>query len=220
MKAIVIEAVLFDLDGLLIDSEPLHFACWRETLKTIGHDLTEESYVNHWTRDGMGIADFCKLHMLPQDADRLRSHKARLYERRVRTELALMPGARQCLESLHGRKALALATAGYPEAVDPALARHGLRPFFKAIVTRSDVKRFKPAPDVFLRAAELLGVEPANCLVLEDAEKGVRAAHAAGMYCIAIPNLHTRDNDFSLATCVLASLFEVTPTALEAVAGP
>jgi HAD superfamily hydrolase (TIGR01509 family) len=211
----MIEAVLFDLDGLLIDSEPLHFACWRQTLATVGHTLDEESYLTHWTRAGKGIVDFCHEHGVPHDADRLRAHKAGLYEHRVRTDLRLMPGTMQCLESLRGVKRMALATAGYPEAVDPALAAHGLRPFFEFIVTRADVRRFKPAPDVFLRAAELLGVKPENCIVLEDAEKGIRAAHAAGMRSIAIPTPQTLDNDFSLATVVMESLVEVTAKRLD-----
>jgi HAD superfamily hydrolase (TIGR01509 family) len=211
----MIEAVLFDLDGLLIDSEPLHFACWKQTLATIGYALRPETYSNHWTRAGQGIADFCTELGLAQEADRLRAHKAKLYDELVRTDLRLMPGARQCLENLRGVKRMALATAGYPEAVDPALAAHDLRSFFEAIVTRADVKRFKPAPDVFLRAAELLNIKPENCVVLEDAEKGVRAAHAAGMRCIAIPTDQTRDNDFSLATVFLASLMEVTPGRLD-----
>jgi HAD superfamily hydrolase (TIGR01509 family) len=210
-----IEAVLFDLDGLLIDSEPLHFACWKQSLATIGHDLKEETYSNHWTRAGQGIADFCTDLGFPQHADRLRALKARLYEKLVLTDLRLMPGARECLNRFHGNKRIALATAGYPEAVNPAIDSHDLRRFFEAIVTRADVKRFKPAPDVFLRAAELLGVDPANCVVLEDAEKGILAAHAAGMKSIAIPTPQTLDNDFSLATKKLASLFEVTPALLD-----
>jgi beta-phosphoglucomutase-like phosphatase (HAD superfamily) len=74
----------------------------------------------------------------------------------------------------------------------------------------------KPAPDVFLLAAARLNVDPGECLVLEDAEKGVRAAHAAGMRCIAVPTEHTRDNDFSLADRVLPSLHEVTIELIDA----
>jgi HAD superfamily hydrolase (TIGR01509 family) len=217
----MIRAVLFDLDGLLIDSEGLHFACWRDALASVEFTLTEQCYLDHWTRAGLGIADFCAGHGISRDPGLLRQLKARLYERRVLTDLQLMPGARRCLEELLGHKRLALATAGYPEAVNPALEKLGLRPYFQAIVTRHDVQRFKPAPDVFLRAAQRLNVEPAHCLVLEDAEKGVIAAHAAGMKCIAIPTAHTADNDFSLATKVLPSLSEVTLAGVEAIAtGP
>jgi len=213
----MIDAILFDLDGLLIDSESLHFRAWRETFAAVGFDLAEAIYLDHWTRAGMGVSDFCRLHNLSHDADFLRSNKARLYRELVQTELSLMPGARECLDVFRGRKRLALATAGYLEAVDPALDKLEICHFFEVIVTRNDVRRYKPAPDVFLRAAELLGVLPANCLVLEDAEKGVIAARAAGMACIAIPTRHTRDNDFSCATRVLSSLDDVTLALLDSV---
>jgi beta-phosphoglucomutase len=212
-----IRAVLFDLDGLLIDSETLHFVCWREALSAIGVHLEEQQYLDHWTRDGLGIRDFCERRNLSINPDSLREHKAQLYERRVLTDLNLMPGARECLEMLHGQKLLALATAGYPQAVNPALAKLDLGKYFRAIVTRSDVKNFKPAPDVFLRAAELLEVPPSQCVVLEDAEKGIRAAHAAKMACIAIPTRHTQDNDFSLADLILPSLENLTMVVLESV---
>jgi beta-phosphoglucomutase len=211
----MIQAILFDLDGLLIDSESLHFSAWRRTFGSIGFELSEELYLSHWTRAGMGVADFCRLYKLSTDADALRGRKAALYRDLILTELQLMPGARQCLETFRGHKRMALATAGYLEAVDPALERFELRDYFEAIVTRNDVKRFKPAPDVFLRAAELLNLPPAHCVVLEDAEKGVVAAHAAGMACIAIPTRHTKDNDFSLASRVVSSLHEVTLALLE-----
>src|SRR3954449_8926757 len=154
------QALLFDLDGLLIDSESLHFDCWRETLATIGVALDEKSYLDHWTRAGLGIADFCQLREITHDLESLRWHKSRLYQSRVVTHLRLMPGARECLDRFNGRAKLALATAGYIDAVDPALDALGLREYFPVIVTRNDVKRFKPAPDVFLQAADLVEVPP------------------------------------------------------------
>jgi HAD superfamily hydrolase (TIGR01509 family) len=208
-------AVIFDLDGLLIDSESLHCACWMETLSSVGVELDIATYADHWTRAGRGIEDFCHERGVPHDPLGLRARKSELYQQRCVTELQLMPGALECLERLAAaRMRLALATAGFPEAVTPALAVTGLRPYFETIVTRADVTRHKSAPDAFLLAAERLGVAARDCVVLEDAEKGVRAAHAAGMRCIAIPTDHTRDNDFSLATRVLPSLLHVTPAVI------
>jgi HAD superfamily hydrolase (TIGR01509 family) len=208
-------AVIFDLDGLLIDSEPLHCACWMETLSSVGVELDVATYADHWTRAGRGIEDFCQERGVSHDPLQLRARKSELYQRRCRTHLQLMPGARECLERLMAaRTRLALATAGFPEAVTPALAVTGLRAYFETVVTRVDVTRHKPAPDAFLLAAERLGVPPGECVVLEDAEKGVRAAHAAGMRCIAIPTDHTRGNDFSLATLVLPGLAHVTPAVI------
>ena len=157
------------------------------------------------------MSEFCADRGLSHDVPTLHRRKAELYAKLICTDLRLMPGARECLDALRtaGRRR-ALATAGFPNAVMPALDHLHLRHEFDVIVTRADVTRMKPAPDVFLLAAARLGVEPRECLVLEDAEKGVRAAHAAGMRCIAVPTEHTRDNDFSLADRVLPSLRDVT----------
>jgi beta-phosphoglucomutase-like phosphatase (HAD superfamily) len=87
--------------------------------------------------------------------------------------------------------------------------------YFDTIVSGLDVARVKPAPDIFLEAANRLGVDPGECAVLEDAEKGVLAAHAAGMRCVAVPNEYTRDHDFSKATHVCSSLNEVTVKLLQ-----
>ena len=214
----MIRAILFDLDGLLIDSEPVHYKCWREALGAVGVTLEREVYLDHWFRAGLAITDFCRIHKLNQSPDAIREHKARLYEKLLITDLELMPGARQCLESHWKQKRLALATGGYIEAVNPALEKHDLRKFFDAIVTRQDVKHHKPDPEVFLLAAKRLGVAPGECVVLEDAEIGIRAAHAAGMYSVAIPTATSRNADFSLADAVWPSLHAATPAAIETLA--
>ena len=120
-----------------------------------------------------------------------------------------MPGSRGLLGSLKGRKALALATSSYPRDARAVLAVLGFDTFFSCIVAKGDVEHVKPHPDAFLRAAEKMRVEPAQCIVIEDAEKGILAAHSAGMKCIAVPNEHTADNDFSKATLVVDSLERV-----------
>lgn len=121
-----------------------------------------------------------------------------------------MEGALALLEQLHSRKKIALASSSYPDAVEGVLAGLGIAHYFQVIVTGLDVPRVKPAPDIFLSAAEQLDAKPSQCVVLEDAEKGVIAASLAGMRCIAVPNDHTRHHDFSKATRVCNSLDDVT----------
>ena len=105
---------------------------------------------------------------------------------------------------------IGLASSSYRDAVDGVLHGLGMASYFETIVSGSEVARVKPAPDIFLKAANRLGVAPAECVVLEDAEKGVLAAQAAGMPCVAVPNGYTRDHDFSQATQICASLNQVT----------
>jgi beta-phosphoglucomutase-like phosphatase (HAD superfamily) len=129
-----------------------------------------------------------------------------------------MEGALELLKALHGTKKIALASSSYRDAVDGVLSGLNIAHFFEVIVTGLDVPRVKPAPDIFLKAASQMGVKPSECLVLEDAEKGVLAAYHAGMRCIVVPNEHTRHHDFSKATRVCASLAEVTPELLDSLA--
>ncbi len=121
-----------------------------------------------------------------------------------------MEGALALLEQLHNRKKLALASSSYPDAVQGVLVGLGIAHYFQVIVTGLDVSQVKPAPDIFLAAAEQLCAKASQCVVLEDAEKGVIAASLAGMRCIAIPNHHTRHHDFSKATRICSSLNDVT----------
>jgi HAD superfamily hydrolase (TIGR01509 family) len=119
------------------------------------------------------------------------------------------------LQTLQGRRNVALASSSYRDAVDGVLAGLNIAHFFQVIVTGLDVSRVKPAPDIFLVAAKQLGVPPSECVVVEDAEKGVIAAHLADMRCIAVPNRHTRHHDFSKATRICSSLNDITLEYLE-----
>lgn len=206
-----IPAVIFDLDGLLADTECLHCRAYQLALLEHDIDLLEADYAEHWVRFGRGIADWLTLQRLPLDPHALRLRKAQHYLDLLATSLRPMEGALELLEFLHRRTKIALASSSYRDAVDGVLAGLGMARYFDVVVTGLDVAQVKPAPDIFLKASRDLGVEPAQCLVLEDAEKGVIAAHTAGMRCIAVPNDYTRHHDFSRATKICASLKEITP---------
>jgi beta-phosphoglucomutase len=211
----MITSVIFDLDGLLADTERLHCLAYQEALRFHGTAVTDHEYGEHWVRSGRGIAEWVTDRGLTLDPIALRADKSRYYLDLLLSELRPMEGALALLEKLHGRKNLALASSSYPDAVDGVLVGLGIARYFQVIVTGLDVPRVKPAPDIFLAAAEQLRVSPAECVVLEDAEKGVIAASLAGMRCIAIPNQHTRLHDFSKATRVCTSLNDITFDLLE-----
>jgi HAD superfamily hydrolase (TIGR01509 family) len=211
-------AVLFDLDGLLADTEGLHERSWRAVLGAHDIEVTDEEYRAHWIRAGRTIDDLLRDRGLPHDPERLRQEKFAWYLART-DELRAMPGAVELVRGLRGRTPVAIASSSWRNVADAALAKLGVAGCFDVVATFETVPRPKPAPDVFLHAARELGVEPSRCVVLEDAEKGVVAAHAAGMKCVAVPNEHTRDNDFSKATVLVESLVGVTPETLEALVG-
>ena len=205
----MISTVIFDLDGLLADTEDLHRNAYQKVFAGLGVELSDEQYANHWIRDGKGIEAFLNERNLQIDPMVVRRRKGRLYEQMVSEGVDPMPGSRELLACLKGRKAMALATSSYPKDAYAVLCAIGFEAFFSCIVAKSDVDRIKPHPDIFLHAADRMGATSQQCVVIEDAEKGVLAAHAAGMKCIAVPNEHTADNDFSKATLVLDSLAQI-----------
>jgi len=213
----MITTVIFDLDGLLADTEPLHCCAYQIALEAASATLTEADYIEHWVRSGKGIAEWVNDHGLDLDPDEVRAHKSKCYLKLLSSSLRPMDGAVELLRTLSGKKTLALASSSYRDAVDGVLEGLQLAHYFKVIVSGLDVTKVKPAPDIFLAAARQAGAAPNECVVLEDAEKGVVAAFHAGMRCIAVPNRYTHHHDFSKATRVCSSLREVTLELIEAI---
>ena len=207
----MISAVIFDLDGLLADTECLHCRAYQTALREYGIELEDSEYAEHWVRFGKGIADWLAGRGLTLDPHVLRLRKAKHYLDLLALSLRPMDGALELLEFLSGKSKLALASSSYRDAIDGVLGGLGIGHFFEVVVSGLDVAKVKPAPDIFLKAAADLRVEPAQCLVFEDAEKGVVAAHRAGMRCIAVPNAYTKHHDFSKATKICSTLREITP---------
>lgn len=205
----MITTVIFDLDGLLADTELLHCQAYQMAFAERGVELGTADYAEHWVRHGKGIVDWVDLQGFTFDPHALRVRKSQHYLSLLASSLRPMDGALELLDSLHGKFRIALASSSYRDAIDGVLAGLGIASYFEAIVSGLDVVKVKPAPDIFLLAARALRVDPSECLVFEDAEKGVIAAHRAGMRCIAVPNDFTRHHDFSKATRVCRSLREV-----------
>ena len=153
MFANTIAAVIFDLDGLLADTECLHCRAYQMALLEHGVQLQDCDYAEHWVRYGRGIADWVAMRGLELDPDALRLRKAQHYLDLLASSLRPMEGALDLLEFLRGRTKLALASSSYRDAIDGVLAGLGIRHFFQVIVSGLDVAHVKPAPDIFLKAA-------------------------------------------------------------------
>jgi len=205
----MIDAVIFDLDGLLADTEKLHLAAYKEVFSELGFELLDDDYADHWIRDGQGTDAFIEKKNLTADSDLVRREKAIVYKRLVSTSAESMPGAYELLCSLQGKKIMALATSSHPKDANAVLKALGFENFFSYVASKNSIERVKPYPDIFLHVAQEINTPPENCLVIEDAEKGILAADAAGMKSIAVPNKYTIDNDFSKATLLVNSLEEV-----------
>lgn len=210
MTAPSCKAVIFDLDGVLIDSEGLQYKAYTEVLARFGVTVSVREYGAHWIAAGRGPEYAVQRYALPVTPAQLRALKSPVYHAMLRAEIHLMSGVTETLTQLHRHLPLAVATNSNRADVDFVLERFALRPFFAAVVTREDYTLAKPDPDAFLAAAAQLAVAPQWCIVVEDAHKGIVAAQRAGAVGVAVPNAFTRDNDFSLAATVLRSLDELT----------
>ena len=202
--------LIFDFDGVLIDSESLHYRAYSEVLAEFDVQVGPDEYAAEWIATGRGPEFAVATYGLPLTPDQVRARKHPIYNALLRVEIALMPGVTAALERLAPAFPMTVATNSREADVGFVLDRFDLRGYFKAIVTRECYAQSKPEPDAFLTAARELSLEPAACLVIEDAYKGVAAAATGGFPCVAIPHALTRNNDFSGATRVLASLDELT----------
>jgi HAD superfamily hydrolase (TIGR01509 family) len=217
-----IVAVVFDLDGVLIDSEPL----WER----VREELTNETG-GRWhasaQREMMGMSSAEWSKYMHEELGVLLAPSAiseEVVERlasRLRAEVPLLPGAREAVEALSKRWPLAIASSANRPVIDLVLELTGLAPCFRATVSSEEVARGKPAPDVYIEAARRLGADPGRCAAIEDSANGLRAARAAGMRVIAIPNATFPPGPaaLELADVVRASLAELRPGAIEPSAG-
>jgi HAD superfamily hydrolase (TIGR01509 family) len=211
----LIEAVVFDLDGLLLDSEQV----WDEVRERLARERG-----GRWTaraqRDMMGMSspewsrymhDVVGLKETPAE---INAEVVRRMEAVYRERLPLIDGAAEAVKRLAERWPLGLASSSNRELIELALDVGGLAPYFRATVSSEEVARGKPAPDVYLEAARRLDVAPERCAAIEDSHNGIRSAKSAGLRVVAIPNPHFPPDEgaLALADVTLESLAELSPS--------
>lgn len=209
------KAILFDLDGVIVDSEAVHHRAYELALQPFGvTGIPFETYAEHWSNRGRGL-DYVARHYPGVDPTDLKRRKEAALLDLLRNDARLRPGAAIAVQRLAARWPLALATGSARAVAALVLDRFALREQFRVVVAREDYRLDKPAPDAFLKAAELVGVPPGECVVIEDSVKGLTAARAARMCCILVPNDYTRRGDFRDAQVVLDSMDELTAELVE-----
>ncbi len=189
-----LQAVLWDLDGVLVDTGEFHFISWQETLPQYQLPFSRELFERTFGMNNQGVISLLLGYPAPAEmVNEIGDRKEMVFREAVRGRARPLPGVLNLLDRFR-RSGIpqAVASSAPQENVDVLVDELGIRPFFKAIVSGAD-RPGKPDPATFLRAAALIGAPPPACLVFEDAVVGVEAAHRAGMKCVAITTTHPRE---------------------------
>ncbi len=209
----MIKAIIFDLDGVLLDSVGRDIAITVQVFNNFGYSITQsdEQYIIGW-HPADRISVFAeKFNMSPEEQQLIVTAEKRLYRELWDSTSKLLPGVKECLDTMKTKGlTLALATTSTGESVSKFLQKFNLHGYFSLILTREDVFTRKPNPEVYTKAWNELGYKSEEMIVVEDTEIGVRAAKSAGLPCVAVPNDYTKAQDFSGADYVIKSIGELT----------
>lgn len=209
--------MILDLDGLMIDSEPLQLKAMNVALMDLGIQLSEPEWklmVGHKTEEN--FLQILNDYQLNTDLLPLIERKNYAYRQIIRKHAPPMPGLYELIHNIKETSwKLAIASSSVKDDINIILKMLDLEKSFDVVISGDQVLCGKPDPEIFLKTSLKLRTSPNKCLVLEDTVYGVNAAKAAGMFCIAIPNKYTATQDFSNASLVLKSLVEITPELLK-----
>ena len=204
----MIRAILWDNDGVLVDTEGLYFQAGHEVLATQGVELTHRDFAEQSLKKGLSVFDFLPV----QDAElieRLRLKRNARYSALLANGVQIVDGVVETLETFYGRVQMGIVTGSRRDHFDIVHAQTNLLPFFDFVLAREDYEEAKPHPDAYLTAMRLHGLQPDDCVVVEDSERGCIAAAAAGLRVLAVPNALSKYGDFSSAYKILNSVRDV-----------
>jgi len=204
-------AVIFDMDGVLADTGPVHFESWVKMTSEIGVEFTREFFEKIF---GQQSPEIIRKLMGPNvdeiTIEKFANLKEKYYRDMVKDQLKPLPGVIELIKKLHDLKfKLAVGSSGPRENVELLLTSLKIKKYFNAVITAAEIKRGKPEPDVFLEAAKRVKVKPNKCVVIEDAPVGIESAKRAGMKCIALTTTHPEKELFN-ADLIVKDLSEIT----------
>jgi HAD superfamily hydrolase (TIGR01509 family) len=201
----MIKAFIFDLDGIIVDSEPLHFEAAKKALQEYGIHLTLEEYLKFGIAQGSRnlFEKLSEKYGVSIDMEKAFTVKKDYFNYIFAKKASPRKGVVELIRSLNKDYVLAIASSGTKESVYFVLKTLNIEGNFKVIVTAEDVKRVKPFPDLYTRSCHLLNLKTGECIAIEDSETGLKSAKAAGLRCIIVPCEFTKPQNFSAADLIL-----------------
>jgi len=208
-----LKAVLFDMDGVIVDTEPLHRKAYFKMFASFGADVSDELYAQF---AGASTRKVCQTVIdrfgLHQSFEELQNLKRAYFKELFYEDAAfdLIPGVRNLIEHYHENQIkLVLASSASPTTIEMVFEKFGLDPYFVGKISGAELKESKPHPEIFLRAAEIAGESIENCMVIEDSTNGILAAHRAGIFCAGFKSEHTHGQEYDLANIVVSDFKEL-----------
>jgi HAD superfamily hydrolase (TIGR01509 family) len=214
----MLKCLLFDLDGLLVDSEPLQFRSYQHALSQFGVSLDLDAWIQ-WHSVEASAARWIRDQGLELDPKEVRTVKKAHYDHLVTHELELKPGARELVEMCSTEFELGIVSSSRRESIEGCLEKFDLQNNFSMLVSGAELKHSKPYPDSYLEALKIMNMVSENTIALEDSVTGFRAATAAGIQCVICPDhFIPKSNDaFSDASLIVESLSELNPQILRTI---
>jgi len=209
----MLKAVLFDMDGVIVDTEPLHRKAYHKMFDEVNIDVDEELYESF---TGQSTINICKrlvkhfsLNKQPEELVQIkRSNYKYLFQNDE--ELSLIDGVFDRIKDYHENNVtLVVASSASMNGINQIFERFDLNPYFSGKFSGADLKKSKPHPEIFLKAAAHTGHNKAECMVIEDSTNGIKAAHAAGIFCVGFKSEHSTGQDYSLADIVISDFKEI-----------
>ncbi len=205
----MIKAIIFDMDGLMIDSEKLYFEVMEEMANSYDKELSEmtlRKMMGRKAEEALNI--FINDLNIPASVPELTAYRTEKMQELFSTKIEAMPGLYEIINTFYGKLKLAVATGSQQILAETALAKLALKEKFVAVISSDDIINGKPDPEIYLSVVKKLSVKPEECVVLEDSENGVLSGKNAGCYVIAVPNIQTKTQNHSPADAKVSSLNE------------
>lgn len=209
----MIQTVIFDMDGVIVDTEPVHHYAYNQQFKQLGITISPELYASFTGNSTKNIFERLKAHFdLTQEVADLVQAKRQLFNDAFdsKEDLYLLEGVEDLIKELHANgMQLVLASSSAHVTIQRIFKRFNLHQYFSHIVSGEDFPKSKPHPAIFLKAAELAQTPVSQCIVIEDSTNGILAAKAAGIYCIGYDSFHSKLQDYSLADQIITNFKEL-----------